>query len=282
MSRADLHMHSTISDGGYTPSELMKKCAEAGVKMISLTDHDSTDGLQEAAQAAASLGMKFINGIELSTRVKGRSVDILGYGIDSRSQNLQEKLQFHREKRYNRMKQMVEKCQSIGLAVSIADVEKEVTGVTWSRPHLAGALVKKGYAESVSEVFEKFIGYGRPCYVEKEEEMQPEEAVNIIREAGGAAIAAHPVYYNLDEQILNWLERGQLDGVEVYHRDHSPKDIKRFLLLVEKAEVKTGKRFYRTGGTDFHHEKFGRSGERIGASPLPWKEAEYICRGIGG
>ncbi|SDN31647.1 PHP domain-containing protein [Alkalicoccus daliensis] len=276
MNTADLHMHSTVSDGGYSPSELMHKCAEAGYKLVSLTDHDSTSGLKEAEETATSLGLSFLNGIELSTEAAGRSVDILGYGLNIENDMLQHTLTFHRKKRYERMKKMVQKCIDCNLDISMKDVEFFVTGDTYSRPHLAKALVSKGYAEDINEAFKVFVGSGKKCYESKEAEMTPEEAASVIKNAGGIAVVAHPVYYEIDDLIKKWLIDGLIDGIEIYHRDHTFTDIARFETLTAQAENLTGKRFFRTGGTDFHHENFGRRGEEIGMSPLPRSEAARI------
>jgi 3',5'-nucleoside bisphosphate phosphatase len=276
MAKADLHMHSTVSDGGYDVPALIKKCAEAGLTVISLTDHDSTDGVENAGKLAEFYGIKLIAGIELSTRLHGQSIDILGYGIDIYHPHLQEKLQFHRDKRIARMHEMINQCNRAGLEITFEEVEKEVTGVTFSRPHLANALIKKGYGTSVNNIFSEYIGYGKPCYVHKEDEMSPEEAMEVIHRAGGVAVAAHPVYYDIDKHLTRWLEEKKLDGVEVYHRDHDDKTRKRFNKLVNEAEKRSGIKFFRTGGTDFHHESYGRSGEIIGDSLLPYEEALFL------
>lgn len=276
MKQADLHMHSTVSDGGYTPSELMLKCAEAEYEIVSLTDHDSTSGLLEAEKAAEDAGMTFLAGIELSTEVTGISVDILGYGINTTNTALQKTLEFHRKKRFKRMENMIRKCKEHNLQISLEDVEKFVTGDTYSRPHIARALVEKGYAADMNEAFYKYIGRNKKCFVPKEEEMTPAEAAKLIKNAGGVAVIAHPVYYQIDQRIKQWLIDGLIDGVEIYHRDHRKEDIERFEKITREAEAVTGRRYFRTGGTDFHHENFGREGEKIGKSPLPFLEAAYI------
>jgi len=271
--KADIHMHSTCSDGGYTPDELMKKCAEAGLTIVSLTDHDTTAGIEQARKVAEKYQMTFINGIELSTRIEGKSVDILGYGFDIDDQTLQATLAFHRNMRKARMDEMIMKCQEHGLHISIEDVKEQVTGETYSRPHLAKALINKGYVDSVSEAFDKYIGYGKPCYVLKENEMIPEEAISLIHQAGGVAIVAHPVFYDLDDHIFNWFEMYGLDGIEVFHRDHDASHIDRFKKLADKVDYQRHEAIFKTGGSDFHHESFGRVGEEIGLTKLPYDEA---------
>ncbi|QKS73238.1 PHP domain-containing protein [Paenalkalicoccus suaedae] len=273
-------MHSTASDGGYDSVTLMQKCKDAGMTLVSLTDHDTTEAIPAAREKAEALSMLFIEGIELSTAYEGESVDILGYGIDITSESLQKTLSFHRTKRLDRMKQMISKCQEEGMSVTLPEVEQFVTGSTYSRPHLAKLLVEKGYVASVQEAFEHYLGYNKPCYVKKEDEMSPSEACATIHEAGGLAIVAHPVYYKIDSAIYSWLVNGEIDGVEVYHRDHSLDDIERFRHIVESAEQKTGRSFFQTGGTDFHHESFGRDGEVLGESKLPYAHADKLFRTI--
>ncbi|RKL69176.1 histidinol phosphatase [Salipaludibacillus neizhouensis] len=280
INKADIHMHSTASDGGYSPEVLMKKCVEAKLELLALTDHDTTVGLEIARETAESLGARFIDGIELSTRINGQSVDILGYGFDIHSTVLQETLSFHRKMRRERMDRMMEKCQDHGISITIEDIKKQVTGETYSRPHLAKAIIEKGYAQTVQEVFEKYLGYGKPCYVVKEKEMEPSEAIKLIHQAGGVAIVAHPIFYNIDEEIETWFSEYHLDGIEVFHRDHDEEAVKRFLTLALSVEKKLGKRIFKTGGSDFHHESFGRVGEEIGLSKLPYEEGERLYQYI--
>ncbi|WP_245729741.1 PHP domain-containing protein [Salisediminibacterium halotolerans] len=276
-NKADLHMHTLASDGGYSPSELVRKCAEANVTLIAITDHDTTSGLPEAAKEAARHGLSFVNGIELSTRFNEESIDILGYGIDPSDASLQDKLAFHRNQRMKRMTEMIGKCREQGFEITEEDVKKFVTGDTYSRPHLAKALEAKGYVRNVADAFDRFIGYGRPCYVQKAEEMDPREAIQLIHSAGGAAVLAHPVYYQLDDEVQKWVRLYGLDGIEIYHRDHSEKDIARFKKLAEQIEQDQSCSLFRTGGSDFHHESYGRTGEEIGLTKLPFEYARSLA-----
>lgn len=269
-------MHSTASDGRYSPEVLMEKCANAGLQMVSLTDHDTTTGIEGAKRIAEEKGLRFIPGIELSTRVKNTHVDILGYGIDPKSNSLQEALSFQQHMRIERMEKMVKKCRDHGLDISFQEVNALAEGDTLSRPHIAQALVNKGYVKNVKEAFELYFKEGKPCYVAKEKEMTPQEAIQLIHRAGGIAIVAHPVYYSLDEDIYDWLLNDNLDGVEVYHRDHDKAAVERFLTLAKKGEKERGRHVYVTGGSDFHHESFGREGEKLGITSLPFEAAELL------
>ncbi|MBM7094320.1 MULTISPECIES: PHP domain-containing protein [Alteribacter] len=275
--KADLHMHSTYSDGGYDPLELVEKCARGGLTVIALTDHDTTGGLEAAQKQARKHGIRFVPGIELSTRAKGgRSVDILGYNFRPEDEAFQETIAYYRSMRKGRMEEMIQKCQSAGMDIEWSDILPHVTGHTYSRPHMAKALVDKGYAKTVKDAFDKYIGYGRPVYVPKKEELTPEEAISVLQKAGGIAVVAHPVFYDIDDQIEEWAKDAGLDGVEVYHRDHSEKAIERFSSLCDKIERESGRKMLRTGGSDFHHESFGREGEELGITKLPNEHAEQF------
>ncbi|MFA9559598.1 PHP domain-containing protein [Evansella sp. AB-rgal1] len=277
---ADLHMHSTASDGGYSPTELLQKCVDAKLRIVSLTDHDTVSGVPTAKQIAEENNIQFITGIELSTRWKGQHVDILGYGIDITSETLLNTIAFHRKMRVNRMELMVKKCQELGFNISFEEVKKVAKGDTLSRPHMAKVLVDHGIVETVKEAFDKYLTPDKPLYVEKEKEMTPKEAIDLVHSAGGIAIVAHPILYTLDEDIYQWLLEDGLDGVEVYHRDHDEEAIERFYALAKKAEQQLGKRVFLTGGSDFHHESFGRLGEEIGTTRLPFEEAEYLLQNV--
>lgn len=271
-------MHSTFSDGSYSPKELMEKCYRAGLSLVSLTDHDTTNGLEEAEHWANHYGITFVRGIELSTRVNGIAVDILGYGINPNDETLQKELKLFRKLRIERMEKMVEKCRENGLQITFDEVKALVKGDTFSRPHLAEVLVRRGYVSSKKEAFQRYIGNGKPCYVKKKKELTPEEAIQLIHNAGGVAIVAHPIFYSLDEEILEWLKNGKLDGIEVYHRDHDEVAIKRFLALAEKANKIRETEVLLTGGSDFHDEKFGRTGEEIGITMLPYEHGEKLLK----
>ncbi|MDQ0257547.1 putative metal-dependent phosphoesterase TrpH [Evansella vedderi] len=277
---ADLHMHSTASDGGYSPEDLMKKCVQAGLEIVSLTDHDTTMGVKSAKEVAEANGMQFITGIELSTRFKNTHVDILGYGIEPSNSILQDTISFHQHMRVKRMEKMIEKCHELGLQIDFQEVKVLAKGDTLSRPHIAQALVNRGYVSNVKEAFDLYFKEGQPCYVEKEKEMTPQEAIQLIHQAGGIAIVAHPILYTLDDDIYQWLLEEDLDGVEVYHRDHDVEAVERFLTIAKKAERERGRQVYLTGGSDFHHESFGRTGESIGTTTLPFEHAEKLLHAV--
>nr|WP_281351698.1 PHP domain-containing protein [Alkalicoccus luteus] len=279
--RADLHCHSTCSDGMLSPEQLVHKQADAGVSVMSLTDHDTTEGLKQARTLCSERGITFINGIELSASFHGTSVDVLGYGFHEESAVLQSYLSHVRDLRIIRMERMLEQCQKNGVLVTIDDLAPFVTGSVPARPHLAKALVHLGYASSIQNAFRRYVGSSAPCYVNKQEEVHPLEAASLIQQAGGFAVIAHPVYYGLDQELSSWLQDTRIDGVEVYHRDHIEQDMARYKRMTEDAETRS-RTLLKTGGTDYHHESFGRTGEYIGASQLPYEEAVRTVNHVKG
>ncbi|TWI59257.1 PHP domain-containing protein [Halalkalibacter nanhaiisediminis] len=265
---SDLHMHSTASDGGYSPSELMRKCKENGLEIVALTDHDTVDGIEEALLAGKELGIKVIPGIEFSTKHKGKSVHILGYGFDWKNKELREFLSTQKELRRERLDTMIEKFDLVGVKLSPESVLKHVDGGSVGRPHVAKALIEGGYVETVAEAFDRFLAEGKPCYVEKSKEMTVKEAIDWIHQTGGLAIVAHPVYYDFDQDIVEWVHELGLDGIEIYHRDHNEEAIKRFESLCDQIELNQQKTLLRTGGSDFHHEDYGRVPQPLGITRL--------------
>ncbi|WP_026672124.1 PHP domain-containing protein [Alkalihalobacterium bogoriense] len=265
---SDLHMHSTASDGGYSPSELVRKCKEQGLTIISLTDHDTVAGVSEAIETGQAFGIKVIPGIEFSTKAKGKSVHIIGYGIDISDKALLHMLEQQRIQRRNRLDVILSKLHQVGITMQADDVLQFVDGGSIGRPHVAKALIQKGYVTDVAEAFDRYLAEGQPCYVSKEKEMTPEEAFTWIHQTGGVAIVAHPVYYGLDELIEEWVREKQLDGIEVYHRDHTQADVIHYEQFTLRLEQTYDVQLLRTGGSDFHHEEYGRKREPLGVTRL--------------
>nr|WP_275899563.1 PHP domain-containing protein [Bacillus piscicola] len=275
-------MHSTASDGGYSPSALMTKCKEAGLSIVSLTDHDTTDGLQEAKETADFLDIHVINGIELSTKspVSNKSVHMLGYGFNTNDSYFQSALEEQRRLRKRRLHVILDKLNKAGMPIEAEDVLKHTDGGSIGRPHVAKALMEKGYVEEVGEAFDRYLGEGKPCFVGKEKEFTPQEAIELIHHAGGQAVVAHPVYYEIDEEIETWILDYYLDGVEVYHRDHDLDAVHHYEELVAKWEKAAGRPLIRTGGSDFHHEEYGRKREPLGHTTVPLTLAKQLIEVI--
>ncbi|MDQ0200817.1 PHP domain-containing protein [Neobacillus ginsengisoli] len=241
----DLHLHTTASDGSFSPSEVVKMAAKKGLASIAIADHDTTDGIKEALQTAKTLNITVIPGIELSTKYKGKNIDILGYHIHESKELLGVLLKM-REHRYNRSQLIVNKFCELGITINFDDVLKYSKGDVIARPHIAKAVVDKGYAKNIQEVFDLYLGDGKPCAVDKMV-LSPSEGINLIHNAGGTAVLAHPLLIQ-DDTLVEELLHLPFDGIEVWHRKHNRDDIIRYKKLAEKYKI------LMTGGSDFHNE----------------------------
>ncbi|MGO4886490.1 PHP domain-containing protein [Anaerobacillus sp. MEB173] len=273
---ADLHMHSTASDGGYTPDQLVKKCADVGLEIVALTDHDTMEGVDEAIAVGQIIGVEVIPGIEFSTKEGSTSVHMLGFGLDRHNKELQQMLHTQRDMRRKRLDVILAKLEKVDITLAPEDVLKYVDGGSIGRPHVAKALIEHGYVADVAEAFNLYLAEGKPCYVSKEKEMTPVEAIEWIHKSGGVAVLAHPIYYDLDHMIEEWVSQYQLDGVEVYHRDHDSEAVARYEKIVATIEEKYGVSLIRTGGSDFHHEDYGRVRQPLGETRIPNSLAEQV------
>ncbi|MDQ0269734.1 PHP domain-containing protein [Cytobacillus purgationiresistens] len=244
-SKFDLHLHTTASDGTLTPTEIVEKAASKGLKVIAITDHDTLDGLEEAITKGQEYDLTVLSGIELTTKYAGENIDILGYNV-TQSPQLQEVLDKIQEHRRNRAKYIIRKFCLIGLYLTEEDVLKHSSGGVIARPHIAKAVVEKGYASSQQEVFDKYLGDGKPCDVDKFV-LTPEDAIELIHQSGGQAVLAHPVLIHNDH-LVRKLMKLPFDGIEVWHRKHGKKDVKRYKRMAKEF----GK--IMTGGSDFHYE----------------------------
>lgn len=242
----DLHLHTTASDGIQSPSQVVVMAASKGINTISITDHDTLEGIKEAREAGKRHGVYVIPGIELSTKFKGKNIDILGYHI-SESEELLKILQKIRDHRENRAQLIIEKFCELGMLITSEDVKKYSKGDVIARPHIAKAVVDKGYAKNLQEVFDLFLADGKACAVDKMV-LSPEEGISLIHQAGGLAVLAHPVLIQ-DENITEELMQFPFDGIEVWHRKHSAADSGRYIKMAEKY----GKLI--SGGSDYHNDE---------------------------
>ncbi|KYG34876.1 PHP domain-containing protein [Alkalihalobacillus trypoxylicola] len=279
--QSDLHMHSTASDGGYSPTELMKKCHAVGLKYVSLTDHDTVNGFLEAKMTADKLGMHVIPGIEFSTKFEKTSVHILGYGLDVTYTPLIELLNKQQQERRKRLDHILNKLAQVNITLSANSVLKHVDGGSIGRPHIAKAMVENKVVNSVAEAFDLYLAEGKPAYVEKEKEMSIQEAIDWIHLCKGVAIVAHPGHYShLDQHLLYWCQEYHLDGLEIFHRDHSPEERSKYQKIHLELEKKLNKKLLVTGGSDFHHEDYGRTLEPLGKTRIDNRYAEALMEAI--
>lgn len=245
----DLHLHSTASDGSLSPAELVEAAARVGVSSLALTDHDTTAGLEEAAEAALRLGIDFIPGIELSCSTACRQVDVLGYYVPLGKPDFEKKLAGLRAARDRRNALILEKLARLGLPVSREALAEEAAGSSIGRPHMAAQLVKLGYVKSMKEAFERFLGDGKSAYVPKED-FSPSEAVALLVSVGAVPVIAHPVLIRasseeLEALVASLVPQG-LAGLEAYHSEHDGRGVRSMVGLADKYGLIT------TGGSDFH------------------------------
>jgi 3',5'-nucleoside bisphosphate phosphatase len=243
----DLHSHSTASDGQYPAEQVAERAAAAGLAVWALTDHDSIAQLRPARAAAAAHGIRFVPGIELSVHLDRREVHLLGHFVDPESTTLRGFEDLLAEKRRVRMGEMIHKLASLGVALAPEEIEKFSGGKTLGRPHVARALVERGIVGSVKEAFDRFLGEGRPAFVGRYR-LPVEEAIALVRGAGGAATIAHPGLNRIERGDLERMHGWGLAGVEVYHGDHVPSQREKYLRSCQELDLVP------TAGSDFHGE----------------------------
>lgn len=241
-SRVDLHLHSTASDGQFSPSDLVAMALERNLLAIAITDHDTTEGIDEALDAAKGTGLEVIPGVEISNDVPHEEVHLLGYYIDHHDPALEKKLYAFREARLRRAKEMLAKLATLGFPLPWEMVAKSAGRGSVGRPHIAQAMLEMGYIASTDEAFALYIGHNGPAYVERYK-LSPSEAVSMIKKARGLPVLAHPL--KVTHFLPSLVEQG-LVGLEVYYTGYSAEDIRKLTGLARKFGL------IPTGGSDFH------------------------------
>jgi predicted metal-dependent phosphoesterase TrpH len=269
VAEVDLHIHSTASDGKYSPAEIVRKAAGAGLKVIALTDHDTVEGIAAALEAVAEFpGLKFIPGVEISTDVPSGEVHMLGYFIDYTNEELLQKLENMRNSRQRRAQEMIEKLGKLGMPVDWERV-REIAGTgSVGRPHIAQAMLEKGYISTLKEAFNKYIAWGGPAYV-KREKLAPSEAIGLILRVGGLPVLAHPFTVNDHEKLVAELAADGLAGVEAYYGEYNSEEIRRLVNLADKHGLIV------TGGSDYHGLDDNVE-VMLGGAPVPTEAAEKL------
>jgi predicted metal-dependent phosphoesterase TrpH len=245
----DLHTHTTASDGRCTPAELVSRAAAAGVDVLSVTDHDTTAATSAASAACASAGIEFVPGIEITAVVDGRDVHVLGYFIDSDSAPLAAFLAQQRQRRIERVRQMIERLKSLGIvldAEAVLQPGREDRAKAAGRPWIARALVAAGHVADTKEAFDRFLATGKPAFVSRIGP-SPAEVFTRIHASGGVASLAHPGLLARDELIPGFVRSG-LDALEAHHIRHTPDDTNRYLAIARQHDLAV------TGGSDYHAE----------------------------
>jgi predicted metal-dependent phosphoesterase TrpH len=243
-------MHSTRSDGSLSVADLVAAVRDAGVSVFALTDHDTVAGLAEAKQLADSFGLRLVPGVELSTRFEELELHILGYGFDFEHAGLMRHLQEQREARQNRIPALVERLHTLGVALSVEDVYEVAGSANPGRPHVAKAMVLKGFARDIDDAFRRYLGDSGPANVKKAVP-SPREAIAWIHEAGGKAVWAHPLARNLQrtgglDRLARELRAHGLDGLEEIHPAQDSNSRRRIRKIARELGM------HLTGGSDFH------------------------------
>ncbi|MDQ0876638.1 putative metal-dependent phosphoesterase TrpH [Paenibacillus sp. V4I3] len=251
---ADLHTHTTASDGTERPAANVQMAFDAGLGAIAITDHDTVSGVAEALLAGRELGIEVVPGVEISTVAGGQDIHVLGYYIDINNEQFLQRLASLRETRDTRNNMIIERLQQLGLDITMAEVLREVENIkskgdTVGRPHIAAVLLNKGYVSSISEAFDRYLGTGAAAYANPPR-IEPATAIGWIQEAGGKAVLAHPGIYHDDTLVEAIIHQG-LNGIEVYHSDHTPEEEAKYLSLAQRSGLLI------TAGSDFHGERGG-------------------------
>ncbi len=248
--KADLHIHSTYSDGELAPAELVHRAKEIGLSVISISDHDTIEGVGEAESVGRESGVEVIPATELSAIFRGMDIHILGYYIDIGNRGLARSLDRFAEARARRAEEMVKNLRVQGVDLDFAEVREEAGLGVIGRPHIAAALHRKGFVRSFDEAFYVYIGMHCPSYVRKYE-LKPVEAVDLVHGAGGLAVLAHPFAGRLGEDdVIELLDSG-VDGIEVFHPKMSRGESDRAIRIAGERGLLV------TGGSDYHGDNRG-------------------------
>lgn len=264
--KADLHTHTTASDGMLSPAELIDAAAAAQLRAIAVTDHDTTAGFAEAAARGAELGVEVIPAIEMSARADKGEVHILGYFVDPADPKLNAHVTFSKNMRLSRAYAILHKLDDHGHPLSIKSVLGRAGNSPIGRPHIAEAMVQQGVVSSYNDAFNRWIGDGRPAFVEKHN-ATPAEVIALIHRAGGVAVLAHPGPA-LSHDALYELAASGLDGIEVVHPRHRLSAQKHLRQLAQTFDLLT------TGGSDFHGGR--KENEALGDYVIAYKHVENL------
>jgi predicted metal-dependent phosphoesterase TrpH len=253
MGRIDLHTHTNRSDGTFTPPELVRLASRRGLEVVAITDHDTTEGLEEATGAGRDLGVEVVPGVELSAEHQGTSVHVLCYWMDPEDEGLQAELVRLRSERFLRGEAMVEKLRSLGYPISFDRVREIAGSGNIVRPHVAQALVEAGVVADEEEAFDRFIGDDGPAYVPKHA-LAPLDALALVRRAGGACVLAHPGMWSAEapvpEDLIEAMSEAGMAGLEADHSDHTPDQREHYRDLAKRLELIV------TGGSDCHGTRY--------------------------
>ena len=268
-ARVDLHCHSTASDGEYPPAEVARRAHAAGLVAIALTDHDTTGGVPEATRVGETLGVRIVSGCEFSVKAPWGELHLLAYFLPPGHARLEEFLAGTRAARHRRAEQIVGHLRRLGVAIDLGDVVQAADGGALGRPHVARLLVRHGVCVDMNEAFARYLGRGRPAYVEKPLPTL-QQVTELVHAVGGVAVAAHLGDHGTDGQIRQFQEQG-LDGLEVRHPSHSPGTERRLTGIAQRLGLAI------SGGSDWHGDlELGDSHAPLGGLDIPLKWLEEL------
>ncbi len=266
MKFADLHLHTNFSDGTFTPEELVLYAQKAGLACIAVTDHDSVEACERVGTACAAVKMEFIPGTELTAEHDDTELHVLGYFLDTHNEKLLSEIAKFQVVRQSRIHEMVARINELGTPLKAESVFALANCKSPGRPHVARAMVKAGFVKSLDEAFERFLKKGRPAWVPKSK-ISALEAIELVHQAGGLAVMAHPGLNRTDDIIPELVTAG-LDGIECFHTKHSTAMSERYLEIADKYNLLV------TGGSDCHG--FSKGKPLIGTVKLPYDHIDKM------
>ena len=263
---ADLHLHTSFSDGTYSPEELAAHGHRYKLAAMALTDHDTVEGCERMGKACSDLGIEFVPGTELTAELRGDELHLLGYFLDTHCPRLLEEIAKFQHDRQERIREMVARLNAHKIPLQAEAVFKLANCRSPGRPHVGRALVRAGYCTSMDEAFERFLKRNRPAYVPKTK-ISALQAIELIHEAGGLAVMAHPGLNRTDDFIPELVDAG-LHGIECFHSKHSSSDSQRYLKIAGKYNLLI------TGGSDCHGLSKGKP--LIGGVKIPYDYVQKL------
>jgi len=266
MRFADLHLHTAFSDGTYTPLELVRQAQRLGFSTVALTDHDTVEGCRPTAAACQAAGIEFIAGTELTAEQDGHEIHILGYCVDTENDKLLAEIGKFQNVRQSRIREMVARLNRLNVPLAADAVFELANCRSPGRPHVARALVDAGLVNSLDEAFDRFLKKNRPAWVPKFK-MSAAHAIELIHQAGGVAVMAHPGLNRTDEVIPVMVQAG-LDGIECFHTKHSTATSDYYLEIADRYQLLI------TGGSDCHGRSKGKP--VMGSVRLPYEHVERL------
>lgn len=268
MKNIDLHIHTNASDGTLTPSQVVTEACRAGLAVISITDHDTTAGLEEAVEASRKAGIEFVPGVEISATHPIAEAHILGYWVDFKSQALARFLSSPLSTRTARIAEICRKLDDLGMPVDPDEVFREAADAeAVGRPHVARIMLRKGYVKNMDEAFDRFLGEGKPAHVKRFKNTTA-DTIRMIHACGGISVVAHPGLIR-DGALLDALIEEGVMGIEVYCHEHKKTQISLFARLARERGLLI------TGGSDYHGAMLDKP-FRLGDLQVPYECYERL------